>query len=119
MKIFVYGTLKKNGLLHDVIKHCKYLGKHVTKPLYRLESAGAFPVMASGNSHVKGEVYDVPEETMPILFHIEQAYQFKELENNIWFFFFPLPDDAKSTDVYNIKFENNTYEWLNKSSRRR
>lgn len=119
MKIFVYGTLKRGGALHSVIEDCEFLGEHVTEPKYRLESAGAFPLMASGSYRVKGEIYEVPDELMPILFHIEQAYTFKKLEDDIYFFYYQMPDVVAYPDIYNILTENDTQTWLNKWRPRR
>jgi len=61
--IFVYGTLRKNNGNHRLIENAKFLGEHITEPIYNLYSLGGFPALKPGGvTAVKGEVYAVNKE---------------------------------------------------------
>jgi len=77
---FVYGSLlsggegKKEEALgnHRIIADAKFLGEHVTKPVFTLISLGAFPgVVENGETAVIGEVYEVTDEIFTNLDRLE------------------------------------------------
>lgn len=60
MKLFVYGTLKKGGYNHHLLKDAKFLGEATI--FGKLYSMGSFPAMKEDGeqtSAVHGEVYEV------------------------------------------------------------
>lgn len=76
--LFVYGTLKKGGRLHDYIAHCPFIGNGMVPTHTLLDlTRGAFPHMVKSEHRddaVFGEVYMVNAETMAELDHIERGY---------------------------------------------
>ena len=63
-KIFVYGTLTKGFYNHRVIEGATLLGTHETEPEYTMANLGGFPaVLLDGEHSIKGEVYEVDEDT--------------------------------------------------------
>jgi len=71
-KIFVYGSLRQGGGLHECLATSKYLNTVRTKPEYKLYSLGAFPgLVAGGTTAVVGEVYDVTPEVLARLDRVE------------------------------------------------
>lgn len=72
-QVFVYGTLKKGHYNHRCIsmdKTAKLLidDAFISAKMYDL---GAFPAAVAGFSQVKGEVWDVDDETLERLDHLE------------------------------------------------
>ena len=66
-RIFVYGTLKKgHGNWHYILKnHSLFMGEHTTEPVFTMIDLGAFPgVLADGDTRIKGEVFEIDDETM-------------------------------------------------------
>lgn len=73
MKVFVYGTLKRGGVLHSNIKHCKYLGvdKIHNFAMFKL---GWFPAVVptiDARECVYGEIYEVDKTVLDKLDAIE------------------------------------------------
>lgn len=82
VKLFVYGTLMKGGLLHSVIENCggKFIGAHLTLPIYDLVEFAGFPAIYMSKSggtqfHVAGEVWEVPEYAIYYIDKIEAGYE--------------------------------------------
>ena len=74
MKVFVYGSLKKDQWNHGLLAHAHYLGGMCTEPHYQMLSMGAFPAVIEdfGNGiPIWGEVYDIDETTLDILDRLE------------------------------------------------
>lgn len=63
MKLFVYGTLRKNHGNNFLLQDSKYLGKAVTEPEYTLACSG-IPYLIKGEQSVHGEVYEVTPEVL-------------------------------------------------------
>ncbi len=65
--LFVYGTLKRGGSRHSLLKGCPFLGHALAKgfALYDL------PGMVPGDGIVRGEVYEVPEKLLKELDWVE------------------------------------------------
>jgi gamma-glutamylcyclotransferase (GGCT)/AIG2-like uncharacterized protein YtfP len=77
--LFVYGTLKRGGSRHSLLKGCPFLGRALAKG-FALYDLGAYPGMVPGDGVVRGEVYEIPEgllreldwvEATPFLFRRE------------------------------------------------
>jgi gamma-glutamylcyclotransferase (GGCT)/AIG2-like uncharacterized protein YtfP len=65
--LFVYGTLKRGQLSHQLISDQEFLGEATTMPLYRLFSRGWHPAMvldADNGLEIKGELWAVDEQTL-------------------------------------------------------
>lgn len=73
MKVFVYGTLKRGGVLHNNLKRCKYLG--VDKiPNFTMFKMGWFPAVIptkDSRENVYGEVYEINQSVLNQLDAIE------------------------------------------------
>lgn len=64
MKVFVYGTLKSNGRLHDMFLYSsKFIGKTIIDG-FDMYHNGFYPTIIPGTNKVHGEVYEVDEETL-------------------------------------------------------
>lgn len=70
--LFVYGTLKRGHCNHYLLEGCEFLGNAETKEKYALYEAG-IPYLVKGKkvSHVKGEVYKVPEYVLKQIDRLE------------------------------------------------
>ena len=72
VQIFTYGTLKKGRYNHYLVERSPYLGIGLTLAEYDLISLGTFPaVVANGVYRIKGEVYDVDDQTLSRLDQLE------------------------------------------------
>ncbi len=67
--VFVYGTLKKDGWNHSVMKKAKgeFMCNGLTNPWYDMLHLGGFPAMVNGKFRITGELYTV-EDISPIDF---------------------------------------------------
>lgn len=55
VKVFVYGTLKKGGHFHDVLRDSHFIGEGVVEG--QLYNMGTFPGLVQEAGEVRGEVY--------------------------------------------------------------
>ena len=66
--IFVYGTLRQGEYNNILLENAKFKGMFSTVPEYELRNFGVFPgLMSNGSTSVKGEVYEVDDETLTYL----------------------------------------------------
>ncbi|MCG7865283.1 MAG: gamma-glutamylcyclotransferase [Candidatus Thiodiazotropha taylori] len=71
-RVFVYGTLRKNQVNHDLLSSAPYLGDHQTEPVYKMFHLGSYPgVVKNGSTAISGEVYLVDTLTMSHLDRLE------------------------------------------------
>lgn len=77
MKVFVYGTLKRGHRNHYLLENSKFIGAGQTRRLFRMFDCG-FPVLRTYsdrpspyNAKVRGEVYEVDEQTLRRLDQLE------------------------------------------------
>ena len=71
-RVFVYGTLKRAQVNHDLLSNATYLGDHQTQPVYKMFHLGSYPgVVKSGSTSISGEVYLVDSLTMSHLDRLE------------------------------------------------
>jgi len=58
-RVFVYGTLRRGGSNHGLLRTSRRLGEFVTPPVYRMLDLGPFPGVVDGEHAIRGEVYEV------------------------------------------------------------
>jgi gamma-glutamylaminecyclotransferase len=67
--LFTYGTLMKGERNEHLLKDARFVGKATTKPtykLFRIDGNFTFPaIIDTGDTAVKGEVYEVPASALP------------------------------------------------------
>lgn len=68
--IFVYGTLRKGQLRHDVLEESKFIGYGKLKG-YNMYCLGGFPGIIEGSGTVFGEVYQVERRILDKIDFIE------------------------------------------------
>jgi len=70
VKVFVYGTLKKGGHFHDVLRDSLFIGEgEIEGQLYNIVT---FPGLVQGAGIVKGELYELGKEvSLERLDHLE------------------------------------------------
>jgi gamma-glutamylcyclotransferase (GGCT)/AIG2-like uncharacterized protein YtfP len=95
VKLFVYGTLKRGGRLHQVMGDSQYLGDYETENRWTLADFGAYPGMIPGDSEVKGEMYEVSNKILSDLDWVEGA-----------------PTLFNRNDVKVRSVEGGEYEWV-------
>lgn len=83
MKIFAYGTLKKDGILHKHMKNAKYIKeKKITGYVLYLAPDETYPLLYfTGNKKdvVVGELWKINKETKLLLDEYEEGYVLKKL----------------------------------------
>jgi gamma-glutamylcyclotransferase (GGCT)/AIG2-like uncharacterized protein YtfP len=73
-KVFVYGTLKRGGFYNRVLEGSTFIDVAETKDNLALFDLGAYPAVVLGlpsNTPVRGEVFEINEETFLELDRIE------------------------------------------------
>ncbi|MES9865996.1 MAG: gamma-glutamylcyclotransferase family protein [Candidatus Thiodiazotropha sp. LLP2] len=86
-KVFVYGTLKRTQVNHQLLNSATYLGLFNTQPYYKMFHLGGYPgVVKGGSTSIQGEVYQVDVLSMNKLDRLEgypHAYT-RELIQTPW-----------------------------------
>jgi gamma-glutamylcyclotransferase (GGCT)/AIG2-like uncharacterized protein YtfP len=75
-RLFVYGTLKRDGCRHGPLGSQRFLGEARTRPVYALLDLGAYPGLVpcpAGGQAVQGELYEVEWALLPWLDDVEGA----------------------------------------------
>lgn len=73
-RVFVYGTLRRGGSNHSLLKGARLLGSHRTAPVYRMLDLGSYPgVVEPGDTAILGEVYGI---TRPMLARLDVLEDF-------------------------------------------
>jgi gamma-glutamylaminecyclotransferase len=73
-RLFVYGTLMKGEHHHDVLKSAAFIGLSETEGLFDLVQIDYYPaLLADGQTHVMGEVYEVDADTLAKLDELEEV----------------------------------------------
>jgi gamma-glutamylcyclotransferase (GGCT)/AIG2-like uncharacterized protein YtfP len=82
--IFVYGTLMQGMRNHVYLEKAKLVGPAQTKPEFELMYNGSIPAAKAGSESVKGEVYEVDDDTLAGLDVLEEVsgklYEKREVE---------------------------------------
>lgn len=73
MRLFVYGTLRRDECRHSVLGRFNptFVKEVKTASTYKLLDLGAFPAMVHGDRAVIGELYDVSDDAIPTFDMIE------------------------------------------------
>jgi gamma-glutamylcyclotransferase (GGCT)/AIG2-like uncharacterized protein YtfP len=71
--IFVYGTLMKGMRNHVYLEKATFLQEAQTAPEYELLYNGSIPAARAGSEPVKGELYEVDDETLNSLDVLEEV----------------------------------------------
>jgi gamma-glutamylcyclotransferase (GGCT)/AIG2-like uncharacterized protein YtfP len=82
-RLFVYGTLKRDGIRRLVLANQRFLGPARTLPRYALFDLGPYPGLvaaATDGQIVEGELYEVAENLRPTLDSAEGAPTLFRLE---------------------------------------
>ena len=71
-RVFVYGTLRRNEVNHNLLEQARYCGTCTTQPHYKMVNLGAYPgVVKRGDTSVEGEVYEVSVQQLADLDRLE------------------------------------------------
>lgn len=120
-KLLVYGTLKSDGALHKALEGSKLIDRnYITfSKKFVMTSAGgnSFPYIyekENGGFAVKGELYEVNEETLKRTDMIEcgAGYHYKEIDTNVFGYVYPEKVGQLSKGVV-LDYENRFWEWKN------
>lgn len=77
MKVFVYGTLRKDDYNHIFLENSEFIKYTKTKPEWIFYDLGGFPAaVEGGNISILGELYDVDEYTLGRLDVLESHPEF-------------------------------------------
>jgi gamma-glutamylcyclotransferase (GGCT)/AIG2-like uncharacterized protein YtfP len=71
-RLFVYGSLKANGIAHNLIQGAEREADGVLEAAELIEVSG-YPMLRSGSAEVRGEVYRIPVSRWPALDDWEDA----------------------------------------------
>lgn len=71
--LFVYGTLMQGMRNNQYLEKATLRGPAQTKSEYELVSNGSIPVARPGTESIKGEVYEVDDETLANLDVVEEV----------------------------------------------
>ena len=122
-RVFVYGTLKTGNSTRGMqyFEGAEFLGDAITSSAnFDVVDLGSFPAVTQGKFRIKGEVYEVDEETFAYLDAIEgfpDFYNRKVIDVNIasakikaWVYF------IDNVQIQNYKYSEvpavgNTKEW--------
>lgn len=99
IRVFVYGSLKNGHGNHVLLAQSKFLGRCYIEDRHRLLSLGGYPGLVADASlpvqKVVGEVYQVTEDTLQTLDHLEGHPRYYERRKvatpfkNAWAYFLP------------------------------
>jgi len=76
MRLFLYGTLKRNHCRHFAVQHEEFVGEARTVPAYRLFDIGSYPGLVDAPGHglsIRGEVWNVSDRTLAMLDEVEEV----------------------------------------------
>lgn len=73
-KLWVYGTLRYGHVNHWVLRDARLLGPAITKnERWSLMTYANFPALIDGHSRVQGELYEVDDNIMKYVDHLESV----------------------------------------------
>lgn len=82
MKIWVYGSLKRDHGNGRLLKTSRFLGTAISEPEFTLLNLGSFPgIVREGTTAIHGEVYEVDDETLQRLDRLEGHPSFYERQH--------------------------------------
>lgn len=115
-KVFVYGTLKMGKSNHPLLRDSAYLTDHETDPEFLMINLGGFPgVVRDGATSIKGEVYEVDDETLARLDRLEGYNENDSREHNLYtrevLEYSPIEDEPVYIYIYNTNQIIKEGEW--------
>jgi len=103
MRLFVYGTLRQGGRLHNQLQQAKFLGRaEATGTLFHTPSK-RYPgaVFDSDvNTRIIGELYEFPDELLSALDIVEGYYPNLPLRDSLFIRTRVLLEDSTSAESY-------------------
>ena len=114
MRVFVYGSLKKDKKLYFYLKNAKFIGKATTCDKYPMiiSKSGWYPYLIEKRGvgfKVKGEVYEISPKLLRILDRVEEVpfyYYRKQIpiclngkRIKAWVYFVKKPPKFKKKDL--------------------
>ena len=72
-RLFVYGTLKRGGRNVHLMAGGRFVGEATTAPRYALLALDSHPGLVAGELAVRGEVWEVPADTLARLDAFEEV----------------------------------------------
>lgn len=82
-RLFVYGTIKRDGCRNSAIKDQTFIREVTTKPEYALLDLGSFPGLVrveTDGKAIKGELWEIDDSRKNLLDQIEGAPNMYRLE---------------------------------------
>lgn len=109
-KVFVYGTLRKGGGNHSLLKDAIYVGKAITNEKYSMYVSGIPYVNPNDKeTNIVGEIYQVDKKTLDNLDILEG--------HPSWYFRFPITATLENEngvfEVFNSNQHINAYLYFN------
>ncbi|MDJ0806895.1 MAG: gamma-glutamylcyclotransferase family protein [Gammaproteobacteria bacterium] len=70
--VFVYGTLRRGEVNHQLLQGAEFCGEHSTPAAYRMLHLGAYPgVVEGGSTPIHGEIYRINRKQLVQLDRLE------------------------------------------------
>jgi gamma-glutamylcyclotransferase (GGCT)/AIG2-like uncharacterized protein YtfP len=121
-KIFVYGTLKRDGRYFSLIeKEVKLINDDCcTKGM--LISLGKYPALIDGSGMVCGELFEITDEGLRICDEIEGYSSLKETNKSLYYrekrdIFDPKESLIDSAIVYIFNLAEISFNWQNQTAK--
>lgn len=72
-RIFVYGTLRRGGTNHYLLRFATFLGTYTTPAMFTMIDFGEYPgIIARGQTAIRGEIYQISARLLKRLDILEQ-----------------------------------------------
>lgn len=73
MRVFVYGSLKKDYYNHKYIQNCRFISNNtICGYNMKYDKSNKYPFLFKGNYCIKGQVYEIDNNILNILDELEQ-----------------------------------------------
>ncbi|RIW35049.1 gamma-glutamylcyclotransferase [Bacillus salacetis] len=79
MKVFVYGTLRKNQKYHHYLNDCKLIAEHAWIKGELYDTGKGYPALKEGECRVLGEIYQINQA---VLEQMDELEDYKENRND-------------------------------------
>ncbi|MDC0611280.1 gamma-glutamylcyclotransferase [Vibrio sp.] len=71
--VFVYGSLRKGESNHWYLESSQFIGAFATEPEFAMYDLGPYPGIVEGSFSVRGEVYQIDDDTLHHLDELEDV----------------------------------------------
>ena len=106
IRLFVYGTLKKEFRNAAYLENAQLLGKFITDPVYSMYDFGNYPAVSEmGKTAIAGEVYEIDQEILASIDRLEwypDFYQRKMIETSVGSAWMYVVDDSLCAEKLKI-----------------